>query len=66
VAAAAAAQLHLVSAVRSAGVSLDDVASGLWNAVSGAVSAMVVSDLLDDVSCDLLLARYPVLTRPQE
>lgn len=66
VAAAAAAQLHLVSAVRSAGVSLDDVASGFWNAVSGAVSAMVVEDLLDDVSCDLLLARYPVLARPQE
>lgn len=66
VAAAAAAQLHLVGAVRSAGVSLDDVAGGFWNAVSGAVSAMVVQDLLDDVSCDLLLARYPVLARPQE
>jgi hypothetical protein len=63
VAAAAAAQLHLVSAVRSAQVSLDDVAGGFWNAVSGAVSALVVSDLLDDVSCDLLLARYPVLAR---
>lgn len=66
VAASAAAQLHLVSAVRSAGVPLDDVAGGFWNAVSGAVSALVVSDLLDDVSCDLLLARYPVLTRPQD
>ena len=63
VAAAAAAQLHLVSAVRSAGVSLDDVAAGFWNAVSGAVGAMVVYDLLDDVSCDLLLARYPMLAR---
>jgi hypothetical protein len=63
VAAAAAPQLHLGSAVRAAGVSLDDVAAGFWNAVSGAVSAMVVSDLLDDVSCDLLLARYPVLSR---
>jgi hypothetical protein len=61
VAASAAAQLHLVRAVRAAGVSLDDVAAGFWNAVSGAVSAMVVLDLLDDVSCDLLLARYPVL-----
>lgn len=66
VAAAAAAQLHLVAAVRQAGVSLDDVAGGFWNAASGAVSGMVVSDLLDDVSCDLLLARYPVLSRPQE
>jgi hypothetical protein len=64
VAAAAAAQLHLVSAVRSAKVSLDDVAAGFWNAVSGAVSALVVYDLLDDVSCDLLLARYPVLAHP--
>jgi hypothetical protein len=66
VAASAAAQLHLVGAVRSAGVSLDDVAGGFWNAVSGAVSAMVVQDLLDDVSCDLLLARYPVLDRPED
>lgn len=66
VAAAAAAQLHLVAAVRSAGVSLDDVAAGFWNAVSGAVSALVVQDLLDDVSCDLLLARYPVLTRAHD
>jgi hypothetical protein len=66
VAAAAAAQLHLVSSVRSAGVSLDDVAGGFWNAVSGAVSALVVYDLLDDVSCDLLLARYPVLARPTD
>jgi hypothetical protein len=66
VAAAAAAQLHLVSAVRSAGVPLDDIAGGFWNAASGAVSALVVSDLLDDVSCDLLLARYPVLARPEE
>jgi hypothetical protein len=64
VAAAAAAQLHLVSSVRSAGVPIDEVAGGFWNAVSGAVSALVVYDLLDDVSCDLLLARYPVLTRP--
>ncbi|HET8614476.1 MAG TPA: hypothetical protein VFL94_03045 [Actinomycetales bacterium] len=65
VAAAAAAQLHLVAAVRAAEVSLDDIAAGFWNAVSGAVSALVVQDLLDDVSCDLLLARYPVLARPQ-
>jgi hypothetical protein len=64
VAAAAAAQLHLVSSVRSAGVPLDEVAGGFWNAVSGAVSALVVYDLLDDVSCDLLLARYPVLAGP--
>jgi hypothetical protein len=63
VASAAAAQLHLVSSVRSAGVPLDDVAGGFWNAVSGAVSALVVYDLLDDVSCDLLIARYPVLAR---
>jgi hypothetical protein len=66
VAAAAAAQLHRVGAVRAAGISLDDIASGLWNAVSGAVSALVVADLLDDVSCDLLLARYPVLDRPED
>jgi hypothetical protein len=63
VAAAAVAQLHLVTSVRASGVSLDDVAGGFWNAVSGAVSALVVADLLDDVSCDLLLARYPVLAR---
>jgi hypothetical protein len=63
VAAAAAAQLHLVTSVRASTVSLDDVAGGFWNAVSGAVSALVVADLLDDVSCDLLLARYPVLAR---
>jgi hypothetical protein len=42
------------------------VAGGFWNAVSGAVSALVVYDLLDDVSCDLLLARYPVLARPTD
>jgi hypothetical protein len=64
VGAAAAAQLHLVWAGGSAKVSLDDVAAGFWNAVSGAVSALVVYDLLDDVSCDLLLARYPVLAHP--
>ncbi|RZS91387.1 hypothetical protein EV189_0628 [Motilibacter rhizosphaerae] len=53
---AAAAQMAAVRAVRAAGFSTPQLAGGVWNAVSGAVHAMVVGDLLADVDLDVLTA----------
>jgi len=46
---AAAAQMLAVGAVQRAGFSAHECAAGVWNLVSGAVHAMIVSDLLGDV-----------------
>ena len=58
--AAAAAQLLLVEAVDLAGVPVADLAGGGWNALSGALHALTVRDLLDADAAHRLLA--PVLT----
>jgi hypothetical protein len=55
---AAAAQLLLVIAVRDAGISIADLAAGCWNALSGAVHAQLVSDLLDLSTGQHLLEPY--------
>ncbi|HWS36674.1 MAG TPA: hypothetical protein VN408_28545 [Actinoplanes sp.] len=53
---AAAAQMLLVQAVDTAGISLADRAGGVWNMLSGAVQALVVRDLLDTATAHRLLA----------
>jgi hypothetical protein len=56
--AAAAAQLQLVVAVHDAGVPVAEVAAGCWNALSGAVQALLVRDLLDVETGQQLLGPY--------
>lgn len=51
---AAAAQLLAVRAFGDAGFSARDGAHGVWNALSGAVQATVVADLVDGDSASLL------------
>jgi hypothetical protein len=58
--AAAAAQLQLVVAVHDAHVPVPDVAAGCWNALSGAVQALAVGDLLDAKAAGELLEPYLV------
>lgn len=55
---AAQAQLLLVMAVQAGGFSTRDTTGGTWNLLSGAVHALVVSDLLADE--DLLVLTAPV------
>ena len=52
---AATVQLHAVRAVRAAGLSRPDAATGVWNLLSGALHALVVDDLLDTESCHRLV-----------
>ena len=54
--AAADAQLAAVVAFREAGFTPRDAAYGVWNALSGAVQATVVADLLPDADHDRLTA----------
>ena len=63
---AAAAQMRAVLAFRSAGFSSVDAAEGSWNALSGVVQAMVVSDLLGDDHVTTLLRPWQIArgTRP--
>lgn len=56
--AAAAAQFQAVRALRIAGVTADQAARGVWNAVSGCLHAVDVHDLLDDVTYGLLVAPW--------
>jgi hypothetical protein len=51
---AAAAQLLAVLALAAAGFTADDCAGGVWNALSGAVTARLVADLLPDAEHRLL------------
>jgi hypothetical protein len=55
---AAAAQLQLVLAVRDAGMPVAELAAGSWNALSGAVQALLVRDLLDIDTTHRLLEPY--------
>ena len=56
--AAAAAQLLLVQAIDTAGVTLTARAGGVWNLLSGAVQALVVRDLLDSTTVHRLVDPY--------
>jgi hypothetical protein len=56
--AAAAAQLLLVLALDAVGVPVADRASGVWNAMSGAVQALLVRDLLDGATAECLMEPY--------
>jgi hypothetical protein len=55
---AAAAQLRLVLAIRSAGARVNQLAAGGWNAASGAVQALLVRDMLDTDLMRQLIAPY--------
>ena len=52
----AAARLRAARVLGDADVPVGDAAAGTWNAVSGAVQATMVADLLDDESAAVLLA----------
>lgn len=52
---AAQVQLHGVRAFADAGLSAQDAASGSWNALSGVLQALTVSDLLADGEAQVLL-----------
>lgn len=56
--AAAAAQLMLVQAVDRARIPLSARAGGVWNLLSGAVQALLVRDLLDEVTVHRLVDPY--------
>jgi hypothetical protein len=56
--AAAAAQLQLVLAVRDGAVPVAELAAGSWNALSGAVQALLVRDLLDVATTHQLIGPY--------
>jgi hypothetical protein len=55
---AAAAQFLLVRAIDDAGVPVPSRAGGVWNALSGAVQALMVRDMLDGDTAHLLLEPY--------
>jgi hypothetical protein len=57
---AAAAQMRAVLAFRSAGFTAVDAAEGSWNALSGVVQALVVSDLLGDDHVGTLVRPWQV------
>jgi hypothetical protein len=54
----AAAQLHAVQAFLDGGFDLHDGAAGVWNAVSGCVQGVVMTDLLGDDSAAVLRAPW--------
>jgi hypothetical protein len=54
----AAAQLHAVRAFLDGGFDARDGAHGVWNAVAGCVQAVVMADLLDETSLDVLRAPW--------
>jgi hypothetical protein len=62
--AAAAAQLRLVLAIRSAGAKLTQLAAGGWNAASGAVQALLVRDMLDADLVSQLVEPYRIAFGP--
>jgi hypothetical protein len=57
---AATAQMRAVLAFRSAGLTSVDAAEGSWNALSGVVQAMVVSDLLGEDHLTTLVRPWQV------
>jgi hypothetical protein len=54
----AAAQLHAVRAFLAGGFDGRDGAHGVWNAVAGCVQAVVMADLLDEPSLEVLRAPW--------
>jgi hypothetical protein len=60
----AAAQLHAVRAFLDGGFDGRDGAHGVWNAVAGCVQAVVMADLLDEASLEVLRAPW-VRVRPR-
>jgi hypothetical protein len=62
--AAAAAQLRLVLAIRSAGAKVNQLAAGGWNAASGAIQALLVRDMLDSDLVSQLVEPYRIAFGP--
>jgi hypothetical protein len=62
--AAAAAQLRLVLAIRSAGAKVTQLAAGGWNAASGAIQALLVRDMLDSDLVRQLVEPYRIAFGP--
>jgi hypothetical protein len=52
------AQMAALTAFRAAGFTAQDAAYGVWNAVSGAVAATCVADLLPDADQEVLLRAW--------
>lgn len=61
---AAAGQFAAVAALRQAGVTSLEAASGAWNAVSGGLQALVVRDLVDSAVAEPLLAPLRAVLGP--
>jgi hypothetical protein len=61
---AAAAQLRLVLAIRSAGARVTQLATGGWNAASGAIQALLVRDMLDADLMRQLVEPYRIAFGP--
>jgi hypothetical protein len=55
---AATAQFQAVRALRACGVDAASAARGVWNAISGCLQAVVVHDLLDEVTYGVLVAPW--------
>jgi hypothetical protein len=55
---AATAQLQAVRALRACGVDAAAAARGVWNSISGCLQAVVVHDLLDEVTYGVLVAPW--------
>lgn len=55
---AAAAQFQAVRGLRAAGVTAEQAASGVWNAVSGCLQAVVLHDMLDEVTHGVLVGPW--------
>jgi hypothetical protein len=59
----ATAQLHAVQAFLDGGFDLHDGAAGVWNALSGCVQGVAMSDLLDEGSLAVLRAPWQRVAR---
>jgi hypothetical protein len=55
---AATAQLQAVRALRACGVDAASAARGVWNSISGCLQAVVVHDILDEVTYGVLVAPW--------
>ena len=55
---AATAQFQAVRALRACGVDAASAARGVWNSISGCLQAVVVHDILDEVTYGVLVAPW--------
>jgi hypothetical protein len=55
---AAAAQFQAVRGLRAAGVTPEQAARGVWNAVSGCLQGVVLHDMLDEVTYGVLVGPW--------